>query len=128
MKFIFKRNVHWILMFVLRISGYIITANLIILPILWILKILHLFSLILIYEGFFTIFIGVLQVLGSFIYRENSIPYRLGFRTGWFDFRKFAKLKPEERQRYKQEGIIMAIIGFIPLITAIIVHFFIFTH
>ena len=128
MKFIFKRNVHWILMFVLRISGYIITANLIILPILWILKILHLFSLILIYEGFFTIFIGVLQVLGSFIYRENSIPYRLGFRTGWFDFRKFAKLKPEERQRYKQEGIIMAMIGFIPLITAIIVHFFIFTH
>jgi len=128
MKFIFKRNVHWILMFVLRILGYIITANLIILPILWILKFLHLFSLILIYEGFFTIFIGVLQVLGSFIYRENSIPYRLGFRTGWFDFRKFAKLKPEERQRYKQEGIIMAMIGFIPLITAIIVHFFIFTH
>ena len=128
MKFIFKRNVHWILMFVLRILGCIITANLIILPILWILKILHLFSLILIYEGFFTIFIGVLQVLGSFIYRENSIPYRLGFRTGWFDFRKFAKLKPEERQRYRQEGIIMAMIGFIPLITAIIVHFFIFTH
>ena len=128
MKFIFKRNVHWILMFVLRISGYIITANLIILPILWILKILHLFFLILIYEGFFTIFIGVLQVLGSFIYRENSIPYRLGFRTGWFDFRKFAKLKPEERQRYRQEGIIMAMIGFIPLITAIIIHFFIFTH
>jgi len=128
MKFIFKRNVHWILMFVLRISGYVITANLIILPILWILKFLHLFSLILIYEGFFTIFIGVLQVLGSFIYRENSIPYRLGFRTGWFDFRKFAKLKPEERQRYRQEGIIMAMIGFIPLITAIIVHFFIFIH
>jgi len=116
------------LVFVLKILGYIITSNLIILPILWILKILHLFSLILIYEGFFTIFIGVLQVLGSFIYRENSIPYRLGFRTGWFDFRKFAKLKPEERQRYRQEGIIMAMIGFIPLITAIIVHFFIFTH
>lgn len=128
MKFVFKRNVHWMLVFVLKILGYIITSNLIILPILWILKILHLFSLILIYEGFFTIFIGVLQVLGSFIYRENSIPYRLGFRTGWFDFRKFAKLKPEERQRYRQEGIIMAMIGFIPLITAIIVHFFIFTH
>ena len=125
MRFIFKRNVHWMLAFVVKILGYIIILNLVILPILWILKILYLSTLILMYEALFTLIIGVFQILGTFIYRENSIPYRLGFRTGWWDFRKFAKLKPEERQRYRQEGIIMVIIGFLLLAATIITHFFI---
>ena len=123
MRSIFKRSVHWMLAFVMKVLGYIIALNLIILPILWILKILYLFTPILIYEGFFTAFIGVLQILGSFIYRENSIPYRWGTRTGWFDFKKFAKLKPKERQRYRQEGTVMVIIGLILSVVTIIVHF-----
>lgn len=110
------------LVFVMKISGYIIALNLIVLPILWVLKILHLFTPILVYEALLTIFIGVLQILASLIYRENTIPYRAGFRTGWFDFRKFAKLKPRERQRYRQEGIIMATIGLILCAATIIVH------
>ena len=110
-------------MFVMKIVGYIVALNLIILLILWILKALYLFTSILVYEGFFTSFIGILQILGSFIYRENSIQYRLGFRTGWFDFRRFAKLKPKERQRYRKEGAVMIIIGLILLVATAILHF-----
>lgn len=110
-------------MFVMKISGYIIAFNLIILLILWIFKILDLFTPILIYEALFILILGVFQILGSYIYRKNSIPYWGGFRTGWFDFGKFAKLKPEERQRYRQEGTIMVVIGLALCVAAIIVHF-----
>jgi len=110
------------LVFVLKILGYIITSNLIILPILWILKILYLFTLILIYEGVFTAFIGILQILGSYIYKENRYPPQYAL-TKWFDFRKFAKLKPKERQRYRQEGKIMMVIGLILCVATIIIQF-----
>ena len=119
----FRASYHWMLAFVTKILGLLVVLNLIVLPILWVLKILYLFTIVLAYEGFFTTFIGVLQILGSYIYRENSIPYRGGFRTGWFDFRKLAKLKPEERQRYRQEGKIMVIIGLIICVAIIIMHF-----
>ncbi len=114
------------LIFVIKLLGYLIVLNLVILPVLWILKILYLFTPILTYEGFFTVFIGILQILASFIYRANSIPYRGGLRTGWFDFKKFAKLKPEERKRYRQEGTIMIIIGLTIDIATVVVHFSIF--
>jgi len=52
----------------------------------------------------------------------------MGFRTGWWDFKKFAKLTPEERNRYRKEGRIIMMIGFILGLTAIIIHFFLFTH
>jgi len=119
----FRASYHWMLAFVTKILGLLVVLNLIVLPILWVLKILYLFTIVLAHEGFFTTFIGVLQILGSYIYRENSIPYRGGFRTGWFDFRKLAKLKPEERQRYRQEGKIMVIIGLIICVAIIIMHF-----
>lgn len=114
---------HWSLAFVIKILGYLTAINLIILPILWIVNILYLFAPILIYEGFFTIFLGTLQILSSYIQREKGTPYRFGFRTGWFDFKKFAKLKPEERQRYRQEGKIMIIMGVILMVATIIIHF-----
>ena len=120
---IFKASFHWVLAFVMKISGWIVVLNLIILPILWVLKILRLFTLILIYEALFISILGVCQILGSYIYRKNSIPYRIGFRTGWFDFKKFSKLKPKERQRYRQEGIIMVMIGLVFLFGIIVAHF-----
>jgi hypothetical protein len=83
----------------------------------------YLFAVVLTYEGFFVTFLGILQVLASYIYRENSPPYREGFRTGWFDFKKFAKLKPEERERYRQQGIIMVLIGLVFLVGIAIGHF-----
>jgi len=52
----------------------------------------------------------------------------MGFRTGWFDFRKFAKLKPKERQRYRQEGTIMVMIGLVLLVGITIAHFFILAY
>jgi len=52
----------------------------------------------------------------------------MGFRTGWWDYKKFAKLTPEERNRYRKEGIIMIMIGFILGLIAIIVHFFLSPH
>lgn len=128
MRFIFKPSFHWMLVFVMKILGLIVVLNLMILPVLWVLKILNLFTLILIYEALFILTIGAFQILGSYIYRKNSIPYRLGFRTGWFDFKKFAKLKPTERQRYRQEGIIMVIIGLVLLFGTIIAHFYILNY
>ena len=128
MKFIFKRNFEWVLAFGMKVLGYIAILNLVILPILWILEILYLSTLILVYEALFTSSIGGFQIFCSFIYRENSIPYRMGFRTGWWDFKKFAKLTPEERTRYRKEGILTMIIGFMLGLTAIIIHFFLFTH
>jgi hypothetical protein len=114
----------WMLGLVLRILGLLVVLNLMVLLILWLLKILYLFAVVLAYEGFFVAFLGVLQILGSYIYREDSIPYRGGFRTGWFDFRKFAKSKPEERKRFRQEGIIMIVIGLTLLVGLAIVHFY----
>jgi len=113
------------LAFVIKIIGLLVVVNLIVLPILWILKILHMFTLVLMYESLFILFIGVFQILSSYIYKENSIPYRGGFRTGWVDFKKFARLKPEERRRYRQEGIIMAIVGLLFLLGIITTHFYI---
>jgi len=114
------------LAFAIRFLVLLVVLNLMVFSILWILKILYLFTVVLAYEGFFVAFVGVLQILGSYIYRKNSIPYRRGSRTGWFDFKKFAKLKPEERQRYRQEGKIMVIVGLVLLIPSIITHFLIF--
>jgi uncharacterized membrane protein HdeD (DUF308 family) len=51
----------------------------------------------------------------------------MGARTGWFNFEKFAKLKPEERQKYRVEGIIMIVIGLFLLFGTIIAHFCILT-
>ena len=77
MRFPFKRNVHWMLPFVLKTIGYLVALNLIVLPILWLLESLHLLTLILIYEALFISIIGIYQILGSRIYRENSIQYTL---------------------------------------------------
>lgn len=126
MKFIPKPSYHWIIVFIMKILGCFVLFNLLVLPILWILKTLYLFALILTYEALFIIIVGVLQILGSYIYRKNSIHSRwagLGSRTGWFNFEKFAKLKPEERMKYRQEGTIMIILGLTLLIVTTILHF-----
>lgn len=125
MRLTVKPSYHLMLQFAAKIFGWIILLNLVVLPILWVFEILHLFTVILMYEATFILVLGVFQILGSCIYREDSIPYRMGFRTGWFDFRKFSKLKSRQRQRYRQEGIIMAIIGLALFLGSVIVHFYI---
>jgi hypothetical protein len=114
--------------FLAKILGLLVVLDLTVLPILWVLGTPCLFAVVLTYEGFFVAFLGVLQILASYIYRENSPPYREGFRTGWFDFKKFAKLKPEERKRFRQQGMIMAVIGLMLLAGIIIVHFYTLAH
>jgi hypothetical protein len=116
------------LRFAIKISGLLVMLNSIVFPILWVLGTPFWFITVLAYEGFLVTSIGILQVLGSYIYRENSIPYRGGFRTGWFDFRKFAKLKPEERERYRQEGIIMLLVGLLLLAGIAIVQFYLLAN
>ena len=129
MRSAFERDVDWMFAFVLKLVGYIVALNLIVLPILWFLEIRYLLALVLIYEALFISIIGVVQILGSYIYREDSIPYRYGFRLGWWDYRKFAKLKPEERNRCRKEGKLLIMIGLILGLTTIIVHaFFLFIH
>jgi hypothetical protein len=124
MRSTFRVSLLGILRFALKILGLLVGLNLIVLLGLWVLEISFLFITVLVYEGFFVTFMGVLQILGSYIYREESIPYRRGFRTGWFDFKKFARLKPEERERFRQEGIIMVVIGLVFFVGIVIVHFY----
>ena len=101
----------------MRTVGYITVFDLVILLILSNLRFLYLFAVVLVYEAIFITIVGVFQILGTYIYREDK--YRLGSKgypsavadTGWFNFKKFAKLKPEDRQRYRQEGTAMIIIG-----------------
>jgi len=123
MSFVFKPDSHWVLRFVGKILGWLMVLNSIVLPLLWFLKILNLFTLILVYEALLISIIGILQVLSSYIYRKNSIPSRYQGRTGWFDFRRFAKLKPKQRQRYRQEGKIMILLGIMLLVVTLILHF-----
>ena len=124
MRLTVKPGYHWMLQFILKIFSWIMLMNLVVLPILWVLEILHIFTITLMYEAAFILILGVFQILGSCIYREDSIPCRMGFRTGWFDFRKFSKLKFTQRQRYRQEGIIMTIMGLALFLGTVIVHFY----
>lgn len=123
MNSVFRSDSHWILRFVAKILGWTLVLNLIVLFVLWFLKILNLFTLILVYEALLILIIGVLQVLSSYIYRKDSFPSHYAGRTGWFDFRRFAKLKPKQRQRYRQEGRIMVIFGLILLATTTVIHY-----
>lgn len=124
MKSISKPSFHHMSAFVMRILRWILVLNLAVLSILWVLEILSLFVFILMYEALLISILGIFQILATHIYKKNSLPYRTGFRTGWVDFKKFAKLKPEERKRYRQEGIIMIIVGLLLLCGSIVVHFY----
>ena len=131
MRSIFERNLHWI-RFVIKVFGYVAVVNLFVLPILWVSNILS--ALVFVYEGTVLLFVGGVQFLLSFVYYRRNCDATIDQRypypgSGWFDHRiLFKRLKPEERKRYRQEGIIMIMIGFILWLTAIIVHFFIFIH
>jgi len=126
MKTAFRVSRPWTLWFLIKILGLLVVFNLVVLPILWGLQIPHLFVVVLTYEGLFVAFLGVLQILASYIYkedREDSTYYRREFGTEWFDFKKFAKSTPEERKRYRQEGIIMVIVGLGLLVGIVVLHF-----
>jgi hypothetical protein len=127
-----KPRYNWVLKFVAKIFGWIVFLNLLVLPILWALNLLHLFTLISMYEATFILILGLFQILGARICKEDTerahIPYRMPFRTYWFDFKKFSNLKPRERQRYRQEGIIMAIVGLALFVGSLIKYFYIFFY
>ncbi len=111
----------------MKTLGYIIVLDLVVLLILSVLRILNLIAVVLVYEALFITIVGVFQILCTYIYRVNRDPssYVDSYaqaRTGWFDYRKFAKLTPEERQRYRQEGKAMIIIGLVIGVASIIVH------
>ena len=131
MRFIFERSVGWI-KFVMKIFGYVAVVNLFLLPILWISNILS--AVIFVYEGAFLVFVGGVQFLLSCLFYKKNYHSTIDQRhpypgSGWLDHRiVFKRLTPEERKRYRQEGIIMIMIGFILWLTAIIVHLFIFIH
>lgn len=107
--------------FVVRTVGYITVFDLVILLILSVVRMFNLFVVVLVYEAIFITIVGVFQILCTYIYREDRYPSSY-VGTGWFDFKKFAKLKPEDRQRYRQEGTAMIIIGFAIGVALIIVH------
>jgi len=114
--------------FAIRVLRWIALFSLIVLLILWAFDSLYLFTLILVYEALVILALGAFQILGTYIYRSNSTHSGMhwagqGSRTGWFNFKKFADLKPEERKRFRQEGKIMIIISIMLLVVTIIIHF-----
>ena len=116
----------------MKVFGYVAVVNLFVLPILWISNILS--AVIFVYEGAFLVFVGGVQFLLSSIYYKKNCYLTIDQRypypgSGWLDHRiVFKRLTPEERKRYRKEGIIMVIIGLILWLIAIIVHFFIFVY
>lgn len=129
MKFVLWRNASWI-RFVMKVAVYVVTVNLFVLPVLWILGVLS--AIILVYEGTFLMLIGGIQFFVSFLYyKENAhstidqkYPYP---GSGLLNHRiVFKKLKSEERKRYRQEGIIMVLIGLIVWLAAAVSHLLIF--
>jgi len=117
---------------VVKVLGYVAVVNLFVLPILWISNILS--AVIFVYEGVFLLFVGGVQLLLSLVYYKKNYHSTVDQRypypgSGWLNHRiLFKRLTPEERKRYRQEGIIVVMIGFILWLIAIIVHFFIFAH
>jgi len=119
-----NQDFHQMVKFVVKNLGYVMVANSVVLAVLWILRDLHLFTPILMYEVVFISGLGVLQILASRIHKGDGLSYRWGkYRAYWLDLRKFAKLKPEERSRYRQEGKVRITIGVTLLIVTIILHF-----
>jgi hypothetical protein len=131
MGFIFERNVGWV-KFVMKIFGYVAVVNLFVLPILWISNLLS--AVIFVYEGAFLVFVGGVQFLLSFIYYKknnySTIDQKYPYPgSGWLNHRiVFKRLTTEERKHYRQEGIIVVIIGSTLWLTAAIAHFFIFVN
>ena len=124
MRPISNQDFHQMVKFVVKNLGYVMVANSVVLAVLWILRDLHLFTPILMYEVVFISGLGVLQILASRIHKGDGLSYRWGkYRAYWLDLRKFAKLKPEERSRYRQEGKVRITIGVTLLIVTIILHF-----
>jgi len=127
----FERNVNWI-KFVMKVFVCIAVVNLFVLPILWISNILS--AVIFAYEGAFLLFVGGAQLLLSLVYYRKNCHSTVNQRypypgSAWLDHRiLFKRLTPEERKRYRQEGAIMVLIGFILWLIALLTHFFIFIH
>jgi len=86
------------------------------------------------YEGAFLVFVGGVQFLLSFIHYKETYHSTINQRhpypgSGSLDHRIiFKRLTTEERNRYRQEGKIMVMIGLMLWLIAIIVHFFIFVN
>jgi len=112
MSLILKRNVHWMLSFVIRIFKFIVVIDLIVLPILLILGVSPLFIIWVTFgQGFFVSVIGGLLVLNSlFSTIERHEWEHIGYGS-WKVRRIFKTLTPQERLRCLQKGIIMIIIG-----------------
>ncbi len=122
-----------------KILRWLGVSDLAILGILWILRLQNLFFRILALEALVLLFYGVFLIVSTYIarplYQKDSIPPDrralppqrsavLAPRTGWLDYKRFAELTLEERQRYRLEGKVMIVVG-LALLTALILHFFI---
>ena len=127
MRLISNQDFHLIVKFLVKNLGYVIVLNSILLSVLWVLRNLQIFIFILIYEGIFISALGALQILASHIHKGAGLSYRWEkHRFHHLDFRKFAKLKPEERSKYRQEGKVRITIGLALLIATIILYFSIY--
>lgn len=126
-----ERDIHWI-RFGMKVFGYVAAVNLFVLPILWVSNILS--ALVFVYEGAVLVLVGGAQFLLSFLYYRRNSDSKIDQRypypgSGWLDHRiLFKRLKPEERKRYRQEGMITVMVGFTLWLVALATHFLIFIH
>jgi len=116
----------------LKVLGWVAIINLLVLPVLWVLEMLS--ALVFVYEGAVLVFVGGVQFLLSLVYYRRNADRTVDQRypypgSGWLDHRiLFKRLTPEERKRYRQEGIVTASAGFGLWLIAIATYFLIFAR
>lgn len=109
-----NRNVNCV-RFVIKVLTYTALVNLVVLPILWISNTYS--ALIFVYEGAVLLFLGGVELLLSYIYYEKETSSTIDQKYPYpgpsiLNHRQvFKRLKPEERKRYRQEGVIMVVLG-----------------
>lgn len=108
-----KAKVSWALMFAAKILGFVAVVDVLVFPILWILRaeVPQAYIPIIGYEGFCISLIGGLLLFTSpFSTVEQENHRYLGFGTSRYGLRS-RKLTKKEKHVNQQRGILMAIIG-----------------
>jgi hypothetical protein len=121
-----KAKVFWALIFVANILGFVAVVDVLVFPILWILRaeVPQAYITIIGYEGFCISLIGGLLLFTSLFSTIEQENHRyLGFGTSRYGLQS-RKLTKEEKHVKRQRGILMVITGMLlflfPILIAIL--------
>ena len=120
---VFTRSADWV-SFSIKVLTYTAVVNLCVLPILWVSNTYS--ALIFVYEAAVLLFLGGVELLLSYVYYEKDTSSAIDQKYPYpgpsiLNHKQvFKRLKPDERKRYRQEGMIMVVFGLSLVLVAII--------